>query len=388
MKTNQRRRWQKRNNRRASVSVALVVALLASMATMAAFYLTRAESDFFGAVDYMGKTRSLILAESAVEETIASLDLVDDWSTLELPDRHVIPSRARKKGRYWSEVHNNPSDPGGQQDNDGFLFVRGYGNADQTGHITAVEVLVWNPKLDASAMPSGAAIGVCGPDLISAIGGHATISGFDHDLPREGCAGRSCDPPRSVCGFDAAGVAFALEEGQIQPTGASTVEGAPPLEVNAPLLQGPAGACAKAELLSRHLALLPGTTDLVTGDIRGRASYGSYTEPVILRVVAGSDVRLAGNAEGTGILLVEDGATMVVQGTFKWTGVILTSPGSTLDLRGTSNIVGTVFTLGNPGENSASVLVGGDATFSYSTAAMNFSESAFPTIRLSWKEML
>ena len=125
-----------------------------------------------------------------------------------------------------------------------------------------------------------------------------------------------------------------------------------------------------ADALAEHLLTL--VTDTLAGGWSG--TLGSPEAPVV--AYAPNGLVQAGNAAGTGILIVDGAATL--RGRVRWTGLVVLRPGASaapaLDLGGNTAVTGGVLVLGGA---EATLRLGGSPEVRYSRAAFEMLRTAF-----------
>lgn len=403
-----------------AINITLSVLLLFVLATTAGIALSSADRAMLGAQSYTRHTAAILLAEGAIEEAMAHLDTIEDWSTFTLPVMNFTQPHAMGRGIIWSELGNDAADKGGEVDTNRTILIRGYGRFMGSEPIKGIEVLYWRPSLE---VPPVAGLNICGVDTLDSGNGNITIDGYNHFLPTSPCSGAGCNAVRNNLSPDVAGVA--LERNAPSSTSPDdddncdnndddhdddnhhghdddddddnddssiedpyiilprTVLGVPPVQYSSCRLQGEDGVCARARFLMRNLPRVVGVETLTTWPVNGKASYGSVSAPKVIRVAKGTTLKLSGTTQGAGILLVEGKLDQV--GTFTWTGVIIVGPGAIMDMRGTANVFGSIVTAGSEAA-PATLGLRGSGSVSWAGDAVQIGPIRMPGIVSSWRE--
>lgn len=370
---------------RGAMNIILSVVLMVGLGTIAGLTMSTADRSLFGSHDFTRQTATFMLAEGAIEDGLAKLDKLSDWSTLQLPKEDYTQPRALGRGIIWSDVFNDAADPGGSKDTNGYLLVRGYGRHNNTDPARGVEVLYWRPTF---ILPPAAAVIICGQDYFDGANGNTLVSGYNHELPPAPCSGSACNAVRSEEEPDVAGVSFEDPDHVEDVDLPEEVEGVPPILAPHCALQGKTGLCARMRLSMKNVDRLVGVQTLTSWPVSGKASYGSVTDPKLIRVAKGTTLKLSGTTQGAGVMLVE--GTLDQVGTFTWTGVIVIGPGGILDLRGTANIFGGVVTAGDlyptSSARKASLKMRGNGSVVWAGDAAQVGPFNLPGLIISWRE--
>ena len=363
-------------------TIQMTVMLLSALTLSAGLYVSSARQDFIQSFTYVERTRALMLAEAAVEESLAHLDATSDWTTLTLPDDDFLEEISVDEGTYWAEVINNPTDPGGSVDTDGLLLVRGYGRPTDSTFVTNIEVAFRLPRFD--RLPQ-AALTVCGADVLDVFGGALSIDGFNHYLPPSPCSGAGCNSVRNSLPTDKPGIAFE-DATRSMSLPASKLQGDPPQTAGDAELGGVDGVCGHARFLALNFPRLKGVEAVTSWPTSGGIPYGSISDPKLLYVPEGEVLKINGNNQGTGVLMVD--GTLLQSGTFTWTGLVIVGPHARINFNGTTNVFGGTITAGGLEGNPAVAEVDfkGDVSLNWSAQAANFDGTTVPGLVVSWKE--
>lgn len=370
-----------------AINITLSIVLLCVLGTTVGVALESADRAMWGGQSYARHTAAILLAEAAIEDAMAELDTLEDWSAITLPVLNYTQPHTLGRGIIWSDLYNDASDEGGTMDANRAVLIRGYGRFMGSEPIKGVEALYWRPTLE---VPPVAGVNICGSDILDSGNGNTTIDGFNHALPPSGCNGSSCNAVRNYVSPDVAGVALeradpALTNGEQDELLSlpRTVLGAPAVQYGACRLQGPDGVCDRTRFLMRNISRVVGLETLTTWPINGNGSYGSVSDPKLIRVAKGTTLKLKGNTQGAGAMVVE--GTLEQVGTFTWTGVIIVGPGAILDMRGTANIFGSVVTAGSTNQ-PATLGIRGNGSISWAGDAVQIGPINMPGLVISWRE--
>lgn len=411
------------SNQRGAMTTTTAVLMLVTLGTTAAVAVTQVDRAMMVSTEYMRHTRALMLAEAAVEASMAHLDTVPDWTNrdpskgtvLTLPVKNYIAETVgdpEKPDHVWADIQNDLYDPGGpNNDTNGLILIKAYGQAAGSDYIENIETLYWRPDFQ---MPPAAGVVVCGRDILDAGYGALTISGLNHDLPPEGCTGSNCNAVENHETPDVAGVSFEVPGQERNADFPRTTIGRPDIAVAPCFLRGRGNLCDRSRALVRNSRRLVGM-EIRTGHdwpVGAKQTYGTvepcppgqtreadHCGPVFVRVPRGEQLFLTGNKQGAGVLIVE--GSLINRGTFTWTGLIFVAPGALLDLKGTYNIFGSVITAGAYNSNTtasnepfvlgsvgspARIEMDGNASINWAANAVRVGPVNQPGLMNSWRE--
>jgi len=189
--------------------------------------------------------------------------------------------------------------------------------------------------------------------------GNPHIYGNDHDTNGNDISGTGNDKP-------GVGVLTTADSSTVAPY-AGNIDGNPKIQVVADM-ENP------RDYIPEYLANADYKYVQNDSPINGQ-TWGSVDNPVIVtcRSNLGQSIKINGNAEGWGLLVVEGGLELA--GTFKWHGlVIATGDTSVIDVSastGTPEIIGGLIMAGAP---NSKFTMKGNANFKYSSQALEISK--------------
>lgn len=378
-----------------TVSLILVISLLATVGVA----LSSADRMAEGGYDYIRQTQSLLLAEAAVEDATLHLDELQDWSTLTLPMQNFSPTHSVGRGIIWSDLRNEPGDPGGSKDTNGKLLIRGYGRFMNASLLKGIEALYYRPILE---VPPAGGVVLCGQDILDSGNGNTSIDGYNHNLPPASCQGSGCNAVRNNLSPNVPGIAVenskngygsgddncgdqdGEDEGSNSISVPKNLDGTPPISYQACQLQGPNGLCSRTRFLMQNVSRIPQIEQLTSWP-SGKSSYGSVSAPKVIMVPRGKTLKLTGNLQGAGVLFVQGKLDQV--GTFTWVGSIIVGPGGWLSLRGTANIFGSIISAGSSTE-TALLELKGNGSVAWAGDAAQIGPLNMPGMIVSWREFV
>lgn len=229
--------------------------------------------------------------------------------------REQVSDRAYGDGMYAWTATGDPSGP---------ITLEGYGQVGDAIHrIVAVLEKTGEPLLDAITLD--------GPfSSVSSSGTSFAISGIDG--PLEG------QEEESFIGSDGHAIRTTLGSARDQFLGAISADQLEGVEGSGDVVTGEPNIDLDAfqDSIMAHSSL-----STLQGDqkFKGNDTFGSRDNPVVMAV--NGDVKVVGNVEGFGILLIN--GSLTTPGTLSWEGIVMVvSDGGSTDLRGTVDIRGAL----------------------------------------------
>jgi PilX N-terminal len=150
------------------------------------------------------------------------------------------------------------------------------------------------------------------------------------------------------------------------------------------------------DTISSSILAKSGVVTNNTSKFNGNDTFGTLANPQITHLT-NSDVRLNGNAQGVGILIVD--GSLTINGDLNFVGWIIVRGATTVNPVGnpeaTSEVTGSAQVYGSLWTGDLAIKIGGDATLDYSQAALNLIDNvgggggnlARPMSIVSWQEL-
>lgn len=290
----------------------ILLIVLASSITLSKMNASEKETEIETHIvltDYQEKVLARELAHSALNVAVSKA--TRDFSNY----RAQVSDRAYGDGMYAWTASGDPSGP---------VTLEGYGQVGGVVHrIVAVLEKSGDPLLDAITLD--------GPfSSVTSSGTSFAISGID--APLEG------DDEESHIGSDGHAIRTTLYSAQDKFLGAIAADQLQGVEGDGDVVTGDPNIDLDA--LQDSILTHPSLTTL-QGDqkFKGNDSFGSRVNPTVMSV--NGDVKIVGNVEGFGILLINGDLT--TPGTLNWEGIVMVvSDGGSTDLRGNVEIRGAL----------------------------------------------
>jgi len=285
------------------------------------------------------------------------------------------------QGRYSVWVRNNlepykgpvyPADPVPAADTDNRIWIRSEGKYRAVSRTVRVLVDFTN-LLD----PPGAITliddGVT-PDRATLNGNAFLVTGNDTPAPTTTGACGSLGTPKYGISVNSAGSLTALAKA-VAGNQMDNITGTGGLGSYADN-----GSISRAQLQSVANALIPWAKKPSDKEFPGTAD-----SPGIF--VANSDIKLAGNGRGYGILIVTGNGTFEMTGTYQWEGLIIVLGAGSATITGTPNLYGALL-VANTNGGATEVTVKGDGGVNYSSQALCRIQNMVPTSTvIAWQQV-
>lgn len=371
------------------IALILTLLLLTVFLTLAAFGLQFSSFDSKIANNHTTGTQALNVAESGLLHALATMnrigvtnfqtDIANRWGTLFTPNPGSIPGASQLTYQVQLAVGADPA-------NTGTITVTASGDS------RSKRVVVANIRRSQSLDGRGALYLADDSANTTFRGAGFRISGYDHDLADNLVAGGVVKPGIS----DRTDAVTSDVKSSLNTTQIPSVQGlgysTNPLTPSVVTGGGPSVSDLN-QIISDVLAR-PGVQTVSNGQITGNNTWGDCTHPQITHLTS-SDVKIAGNVSGCGIIVADGNLT--ITGSADFTGWVIVRGDTTVNATTTDDttVTGNATIIGSLWTGDLNVTVGGSAIIDYSKDALQIADQITnggspvpkPMIMTSWTEV-